>query len=79
MTMVANFNKSYIALVAPVASMISLELNLEDLPSVLNGKGEEGFGVVLLEQEHKGLCLGPPGPQELHRECLYAPAHCHHC
>lgn len=45
---VASFKKRYITL-APVAGCVGLGLNLTDPEGLLNGVGEEGFTVALLE------------------------------
>jgi len=55
---VANFKKRYITL-APVAGVFGLGLNLADPNNLLNGVGEEGFTVALLERDHPGLNMGP--------------------
>ncbi|KAL7523025.1 hypothetical protein ACHAWF_000328, partial [Thalassiosira exigua] len=44
----ATFQKRYITL-APVAGVVGLGLNLVDPDGLLDGKGEEGFTVALLE------------------------------
>jgi len=55
---VATFKKRYITL-APVAGVVGLGLNLRDPDGLLEGKGEEGFTVALLERDHEGLRMGP--------------------
>ena len=45
---VANFQKRYITL-APVAGVVGIGLNLHDPNNLLEGKGEAGFTVALLE------------------------------
>jgi len=54
----ATFKKRYITL-APVAGVVGLGLNLSDPDGLLNGVGEEGFTVALLERDHPGLRMGP--------------------
>jgi len=54
---VASFKKRYITL-APVAGVVGLGLNLKDPEGLLNGEGEEGFTVALLERGHDGLEMG---------------------
>lgn len=54
----ATFKKRYITL-APVAGVVGLGLNLSDPHNLLNGNGEEGFTVALLERAHDGLRMGP--------------------
>lgn len=54
----ANFKKRYITL-APVAGVVGLGLNLKDPEGLLDGEGEEGFTVALLERGHEGLRMGP--------------------
>mmetsp|Transcript_41783 Transcript_41783/g.87697 ORF Transcript_41783/g.87697 Transcript_41783/m.87697 type:complete len:818 (-) Transcript_41783:145-2598(-) len=54
---VASFKKRYITL-APVAGVVGLGLNLKDPEGLLNGVGEEGFTVALLERGHDGLEMG---------------------
>jgi len=54
---VASFKKRYITL-APVAGVIGLGVNLSDPNNLLNGNGEEGFTVALLERGHPGLRMG---------------------
>ena len=54
----ADFKKRYITL-APVAGVVGLGLNLSDPDGLLNGVGEEGFTVALLERGHEGLRMGP--------------------
>jgi len=54
----ATFKKRYITL-APVAGVVGLGLNLSDPNNLLNGNGEEGFTVALLERHHEGLRMGP--------------------
>jgi hypothetical protein len=44
---------------APVAGVVGLGLNLTDPKGLLQGKGEEGFTVALLERNHPGLRMGP--------------------
>lgn len=55
---VASFKKRYITL-APVAGVVGIGLNLSDPKGLLNGNGEEGFTVALLERDHPGLRMGP--------------------
>ena len=55
---VASFKKRYITL-APVAGVVGLGLNLSDPDNLLNGSGDEGFTVALLERGHDGLRMGP--------------------
>jgi alkylation response protein AidB-like acyl-CoA dehydrogenase len=54
---VASFKKRYITL-APVAGVVGLGLNLSDPNGLLQGKGNEGFTVALLERDHPGLNMG---------------------
>merc|ERR1712232_579276 len=54
----ASFKKRYITL-APVAGVVGIGMDLKDPDNLLNGKGEEGFSVALLERGHPGLKLGP--------------------
>jgi len=54
----ASFKKRYITL-APVAGVVGLGLNLSDPDNLLDGVGEEGFTVALLERDHEGLNMGP--------------------
>jgi len=54
----ASFKKRYITL-APVAGVVGIGLNLSDPNGLLQGKGEEGFTVALLERNHPGLRMGP--------------------
>jgi len=54
---VSSFKKRYITL-APVAGVVGLGLNLKDPEGLLNGEGEEGFTVALLERGHDGLEMG---------------------
>lgn len=54
----ATFDKRYITL-APVAGVVGIGLNLQDPQNLLQGKGEEGFSVALLERDHPGLRMGP--------------------
>jgi alkylation response protein AidB-like acyl-CoA dehydrogenase len=54
----ATFKKRYITL-APVAGVVGIGLNLQDPNQLLQGRGEEGFTVALLERNHPGLRMGP--------------------
>lgn len=54
----ASFKKRYITL-APVAGVVGIGLNLSDPNGLLQGNGEEGFTVALLERNHPGLRMGP--------------------
>jgi alkylation response protein AidB-like acyl-CoA dehydrogenase len=53
----ATFKKRYITL-APVAGVVGIGLNLKDPNNLLQGVGEEGFTVALLERNHPGLRMG---------------------
>jgi acyl-CoA dehydrogenase len=53
----ATFKKRYITL-APVAGVVGIGLHLSDPQKLLNGVGEEGFTVALLERHHEGLRMG---------------------
>jgi len=53
----ATFKKRYITL-APVAGVVGLGLNLSDPNGLLEGNGDEGFTVALLERNHPGLRMG---------------------
>ena len=54
----ASFKKRYITL-APVAGVVGIGLDLKDPNNLLQGKGNEGFTVALLERGHEGLNMGP--------------------
>lgn len=54
----ATFQKRYITL-APVAGVVGIGLQLADPDNLLQGTGEEGFTVALLERDHPGLRMGP--------------------
>ena len=53
----ATFKKRYITL-APVAGVVGIGLNLSDPNNLLQGVGESGFTVALLERHHEGLRMG---------------------
>lgn len=55
---VATFDKRYITL-APVAGVTGIGLNVTDPDNLLQGVGQEGFTVALLERSHPGLEMGP--------------------
>jgi len=52
------FDKRYITL-APVAGLVGIGFELRDPQQLLEGRGEEGFTVALLERGHPGLEMGP--------------------
>lgn len=54
----ATFKKRYITL-APVAGVVGIGFDLKDPHNLLEGDGEEGFTVALLERGHPGLRMGP--------------------
>lgn len=55
---VATFRKRYITL-APVAGVVGIGFDLRDPDGLLNGTGNEGFSVALLERDNEGLRMGP--------------------
>ena len=53
----ASFNKRYITL-APVAGVVGLAFYLKDPSSLLDGTGNEGITIALLDRDHAGLVMG---------------------
>jgi len=53
----ASFKKRYITL-APVAGVVGLAFKAEDPDGLLQGVGNEGICVALLERDHPGLRIG---------------------
>ena len=52
-----TFKKRYITL-APVAGVVGLAFNLKDPNNLLNGVGNEGITIALLQRGHEGLRIG---------------------